>query len=284
MPFSIVNHEGSHNTRVSKNTQKRLTFNSTKEDEVSSSRDETRAGGDDDVEEEEQSTCMGLSRRSWTEPKLMHCRSNPWRIFFREDDASAFSFFISSLLHLSLFKAFPFDKGAREDQGDKRAETETGEGEVRDDTMVLYLSVFPRFKCPRDYNTLSLCVFPILAIPFTYAERWKNFTIFFFKLLNPKNRIFNDKDPTAPPCRSVDEAFAQPSKERACCSLKSHQISPNKSSNTPPNPEAIYQETVITKIYELPRVTSMPVPTFQAQRKASATTQTFTLCCGFGED
>jgi hypothetical protein len=77
MPFSIVHHKGSHNTRVSKNTQKRLTFNSTKEDEVSSSRDETGAGGDDDVEEEEQSTGMGLSRRSWTEPKLMHCRSNP---------------------------------------------------------------------------------------------------------------------------------------------------------------------------------------------------------------
>jgi hypothetical protein len=128
-----------------KHTQKRLTFSSTKEDEVSSSRDETRAGGDDDVEEEEQSTCMGLSRRSWTEPKLMHCRSNPWRILFREDDAGAISFFISSLLHLSLFKAFPFDKGAREDQGDKRAETETGEGEVRDDTMVLYLSVFHPF-------------------------------------------------------------------------------------------------------------------------------------------
>jgi hypothetical protein len=50
----------------------------------------------------------------------------------------------------------------------------------------------------------------------------------------------------------------------------------------PPHPKAIYQETEITKIYELPRVTSVPVPTFQAQRKASATTQTFTLCRGFG--
>ncbi len=162
MPFSIVHHKGSHNTRVSKNTQKRLTFNSTKEDEVSSSRDETGAGGDDDVEEEEQSTGMGLSRRSWTEPKLMHCRSNPWRILFREDDASTISFFISSLLHLSLFKAFPFVKGAREDQGDKRAETETGEGEVRDDTMVLYLSVFPPLQMPQrlQYSS-SLCAFPL---------------------------------------------------------------------------------------------------------------------------
>jgi hypothetical protein len=165
MPFSIVHHEGPYNTRVSKNTQKRLTFNSTKEDEDSSSRDETGAGGDDDVDDEEQSTCMGLSRRSWTEPKLVHCRSNPCRILFRENDASAISFFISSLLHLSLFKAFPFEKGAREDQGDKRAETETGEGEVRDDTMVLYLSVLPPFKCPRDCNTLCLAVFPTLAIP-----------------------------------------------------------------------------------------------------------------------
>jgi hypothetical protein len=177
MPFSIVHHDGSHTTRVSKNTQKRLTFNSTKEDEVSSSRDETRAGGDDDVEGEEQSTCMGLSRRSWTEPKLMHCRSNPWKR--REDDASTISFFISSLLHLSLFKAFPFDKGAREDQGDKRAETETEEGEVRDDTMVLYLSVSPPFKCPRDCNTPSLAVFPTLAIPLPMLKDEKKFTTFF---------------------------------------------------------------------------------------------------------
>jgi hypothetical protein len=107
---------------------------------------------------------------------------------------------------------------------------------------------------------------------------------FFLKLLNPKNRIFNDKDPTAPPCRSIDEVFAQPSKERACCSLKPHQISPNKSSMIPPHPEAIYRQTVITKIYELPRVTTMPVPTFQAQRKASSNnTEIHTLLWFWGK-
>lgn len=125
----------------------------------------------------------------------------------------------------------------------------------------------------------SLCAFPLPML----KDEQNSQPFFLKKLLNPKNRIFNEKDPTAPPCRSVDEAFAQPSKERACCSLKSHQISPNKSSNIPPNPEAIYGETVIKKIYELPRVTSMPVSHFPSAEKSfsnNADIHTLLWFCG----
>jgi hypothetical protein len=46
--------------------------------------------------------------------------------------------------------------------------------------MVLYLSVFPPFKCPRDCNTPSLAVFPTLAIPLAMLKDEKISQPFFF--------------------------------------------------------------------------------------------------------